>query len=100
MKSIITSLLLLITLSACASKQTVHIPADKAVSNASIKCSVPRPQVCTREYRPVCARVDTGIRCVTTPCPSFKKKTYANACTACADDKVLDYREGPCEISK
>jgi predicted methyltransferase len=60
------------------------------------ECTEPRRPMCTREYRPVCADVDTGIRCITTPCPSVEQKTYANGCTACADSKVLGYREGAC----
>lgn len=53
--------------------------------------------MCTREYFPVCATRDTGVRCVTTPCPSSEEKTYSNGCTACSDVKVLEYRLGACE---
>lgn len=60
-------------------------------------CPEQRPQICTREYIPVCAARDTGIRCVTTPCPSSEEKTYSNGCTACSDAKVLEYRAGACE---
>lgn len=60
------------------------------------QCTEPRSTMCTREYRPVCADVDTGIRCVTTPCNSSEKKTYANGCTACADPKVIGYAPGAC----
>ena len=59
-------------------------------------CKEPRKSICTKEYRPVCAIRDTGIRCVTTPCPSTKEITYSNACTACADEKVISYRIGAC----
>jgi alkaline phosphatase D len=51
-----------------------------------IPCPEPRPQVCTREYRPVCATFKDG---------SFK--TYSNGCTACTDPAVTGYREGTCE---
>ena len=60
------------------------------------KCTDPRPQICTREFRPVCSQVDTGVRCVTTPCPSTEKKTSSNACTACADPKVHGYWLNAC----
>lgn len=60
------------------------------------ECTEPRRPMCTREYRPVCADVDTGIRCIKAPCPSIEKKTYANGCTACADAKVAGYRPGAC----
>jgi hypothetical protein len=46
----------------------------------------PRPQVCTMDYRPVCASLATGDR-----------KTYANACGACADSAVVSWHEGECQ---
>ena len=61
-----------------------------------ITCKDPRPEICTKEYRPVCAEVDTGLRCVKAPCASKDHKTYSNACTACADHKVFGYRFGTC----
>ena len=60
------------------------------------ECTDPRPQACTREFRPVCSQVDTGVRCVTTPCPSTENKTSSNACTACADPKVHGYWLSAC----
>ena len=63
----------------------------------SVKCSQPRPKICTMDYNPVCATRDTGIRCVTTPCPSTEKATYSNACTACADKNVFSYTSGECK---
>jgi hypothetical protein len=59
-------------------------------------CTDPRPQVCTMDYRPVCATRDTGIRCVTTPCPSTEKRTYSNGCGACSDPKVSGYVPEAC----
>lgn len=59
-------------------------------------CKDPRPQICSREYNPVCAIKNTGIVCMTTPCPSTEVKTYATGCTACADAKVIKYQQGPC----
>ena len=59
-------------------------------------CESPRPQICTREYNPVCAVKDTGVRCVTTPCPSAEEVTYATGCTACSDSKVIKHRPGAC----
>jgi len=61
-----------------------------------VECVVPRPEVCTRDWRPVCALRDTGIRCVTTPCDAWERKTFANACTACADAAVYGWRPGEC----
>ncbi len=56
-----------------------------------------RNVACTKEYDPVCAEVDTGIRCVTTPCPSTEWKTYSNACVACSNPTTLGWKEGACE---
>ncbi len=68
----------------------------KPSMGAYTECKDPRPQACTREFRPVCSNVDTGVRCVTTPCPSTTKKTSSNACTACADPKVYGYWANAC----
>ena len=48
-------------------------------------CTDPRPQVCTMDYRPVCAQLEDG---------SFK--TYSNGCTSCTDQEVTGYTEGAC----
>ena len=68
------------------------------VSGATV-CEDPRPEMCTREYRPVCALRDTGVRCVTEPCDNTEQKTYGNACDACADPAVISYTEGACEAA-
>ncbi len=68
-------------------------PSDPSTS---ITCITPRPEMCTKEYRPVCATRDSGVRCVTTPCPSTETATYGNACDACADPKVTSHRQGAC----
>jgi hypothetical protein len=72
------------------------VPAEQEM----IICQTPRPQVCTLNYLPVCAERDTGIRCITAPCPSTERKTYSNACSACADLKVLGYRPAKCESAQ
>ena len=58
------------------------IPGEKELKT----CPEPRPQMCTREYRPVCAKLDDG-----------SMKTYSNGCTACTDTKVVGYYPGACE---
>jgi len=83
--------LMLSILSACTTVKSVREETNY------IECTDPRPQICTREYRPVCARVDTRVRCVTTPCPSTRLKTYGNACSACGDKKVYGYIPGECQ---
>jgi hypothetical protein len=56
-----------------------------------------RPDMCMHLYKPVCAEVDNGVRCVTTPCNSTDKKNYPNGCSACADPKVVGHWPVPCE---
>ena len=77
----------------------VHSPTQnlKVGESPHVECSDPRPEACTREYRPVCAARDTGTRCVTQPCDALELKTYPNACTACSDQEVFGYHQGECE---
>ena len=76
----------------------------KKIIISSIKtvhaCKEPRSQVCTKEYRPVCAEIDTAIRCFKAPCPSTKSVTKSNACVACADKGVYSYVAGACEAKR
>ena len=73
--------------------------SEKQIIDGSvyIKCIDPRPQICTREYIPVCAIKNTDVECVTTPCPTTENNTHATGCTACADPKVIKYKQGKCE---
>ncbi len=48
-------------------------------------CSEPRPEVCTREYAPVCGFKLDGA-----------SKTYSNGCTACAEEEIMGYKNGEC----
>ncbi len=84
------SLLLGLSLIACQSGSKLKKPS----SNTFVQCKSPRPEMCTKQYLPVCASKDTGIRCVTTPCPSRQDVTYSNACSACTDPKVYGYISG------
>jgi len=50
-----------------------------------IKCSEPRPEMCTMDYQPVCGfNLDNS------------SKTYSNACSACSQQKVIKYMKGDC----
>jgi hypothetical protein len=51
-----------------------------------IRCTEPRPEICTQEYLPVCAKLKNGA-----------KQTYASGCVACSDANVVSYRPDPCE---
>ena len=46
---------------------------------------IPRPQMCTRDYRPACGLRRDGSR-----------KTYGNACSACSDPEVVSQAAGAC----
>ena len=48
-------------------------------------CPEQIPEICTQDYRPVCAKQKDGSH-----------KTYSNACTACSEQNVVDYRNGSC----
>lgn len=51
--------------------------------------------LCTLEYNPICGRIDTGIRCITTPCPSYDYETYSNQCFL--DSKDAEFvHDGEC----
>ncbi len=50
-----------------------------------ILCEEPRPQICTREYNPVCATLKNG-----------SAKTHSTACTSCSDSAVVGYKMGEC----
>lgn len=84
---------LTVSITACASPDT----STKSAAKPELAlCPEQRPQVCTTDYRPVCVTKDTGIRCVTAPCPSTEQKTYSNACSACADVKVIGHIPDEC----
>lgn len=95
--SIIGTLSLLFLMSCQDNKLTTNpTPNPTKPTGIYTECKDPRTKACTREFRPVCGRVDTGVRCVTTPCPSTENKTYSNFCTACADADVYGYWKNAC----
>jgi len=51
----------------------------------SSRCSDPRPEVCTSHYDPVCGIDEDGSR-----------RTYGNACNACADPAIVRHMPGEC----
>ncbi len=50
-----------------------------------ILCEEPRPKICAREYKPVCARFKDG-----------HSKTYATGCNSCTDKAVVGYTADSC----
>lgn len=55
------------------------------VPESALVCEEPRPEMCTRDYRPVCGTLSSN-----------KHKTYSNGCTACSDSNVVWAIEGEC----
>ena len=75
----------LLFMSACGkSIRQAAVPEDRTNQDLTT-CTSPRPQVCTQQYDPVCARLQNGTW-----------KTSASACTACSDRQVTGYLVGPC----
>lgn len=68
---------------ACATPPGGRVEASGPATTA---CTEPRPQICTANYDPVCARLGDGTYA-----------TYANACMACGDGDVSGHRPGPCD---
>ncbi len=50
-----------------------------------VECTDPRPEMCTRDYRPVCGLRDDG-----------ELVTGSNGCTACSDPRIRGHRPGAC----
>jgi len=77
-----------ITLNGCSANTSTESTSlgkgDSKKNNVTI-CTEPRPQICTREYKPVCAKLRDG-----------SVKTYATGCTACADSNVISYVDKAC----
>ncbi|WP_339670619.1 hypothetical protein [Dasania marina] len=71
---------------ACAAALLGCASAERSVPDSAGGCAEPRPQICTREYRPVCGVQENSLA-----------KSYGNACTACADVQVVYYLEGACK---
>ncbi|WP_425068285.1 hypothetical protein [Reyranella sp.] len=59
--------------------------APESLPVAGGPCADPRPQMCTKDYRPACGQLRDGTR-----------KTYGNACTACSDPQVVTQGAGAC----
>jgi len=79
---------------ACSDEQPMEI---EVAAQAVTECTNPRPEMCTMDYRPVCATKDTGVRCVTQPCDSTEIATYSNGCSACSDPVVLSHVPEACK---
>lgn len=77
----ILGLILSVSLSACTTTKE-----NSGLVNPAEKCPSPRPEMCTRDYRPVCATLSDGTNV-----------TYPNGCEACSNPNVQGYSPGSCE---
>jgi tetratricopeptide (TPR) repeat protein len=59
--------------------------APESMPVAGGPCADPRPQMCTRDYRPACGQRRDGSR-----------QTYGNPCSACSDAQVVTQSAGAC----
>lgn len=87
-------IVMVIALVGCQADEPLKPAAPSMVDNTPdnyVECKDPRPEICTKQYDPVCAQKDTGVRCVTTPCLSTENITASNSCTACSDPEILGY---------
>jgi len=75
-----------LTLTACASGSSPQINPD---AGELTLCPEPRPEVCTMEYRVVCAQMQDG---------SFRE--FSNGCSSCTDPNVVGYRDGSCPVAE
>lgn len=65
--------------------ETRPVAPEMPVPQAGV-CDEPRPKICTLQYQPVCAVMESG-----------RITTYPSACNACADIAVVSWRPEPCE---
>jgi hypothetical protein len=59
----------------------------------AIDCTDPRPEICTKEYMPVCGQVQ--VQCIRAPCYPVMQ-TFGNKCEACANTMTISYFTGEC----
>ncbi|MGH1372616.1 MAG: hypothetical protein ACRBBW_11300 [Cellvibrionaceae bacterium] len=69
-----------VALAGCQSSKTIEPNHSRTQA-----CEEPRPQMCTYQYDPVCARHADG-----------HYSTKSNACSACSDSSVIETYAGEC----
>ena len=82
---LLLSLSISLLLVACATTSEEKNNINEPGALDLILCEEPRPQVCTREYNPVCATLKDG-----------GTKTGPTGCTSCSDPEVVGYKMGAC----
>ena len=79
----ILALLSLLSISCASNNEKNDINEPGALD--LILCEEPRPQICTREYNPVCGTLKDG-----------STTTGSTGCTSCSDSNVVGYKMGAC----
>ena len=82
-KYVTVTIFILITGQSCLAikKDQGNLQSDQLSNKYNLTiCTDPRPQVCTMDYQPVCAKLNDE-----------NLKTYSNSCTACSDVNVVTY---------
>ena len=85
--TIVAIITLGVVISSCASEELV----------APVNCSDLTMGRCESIAAPLCARRDTGRRCIRAPCDSVEYVPASNACTICDNKKVDKVFAGTCE---
>ena len=78
----VITLFMSLMLSGCASVMN----EDNSGVPESVICPEERPEICTMQYEPVCAKLMNNTL-----------QTYSNSCSACADKQAIAYQHGECK---
>lgn len=79
------------------------VTRDSAETTPLRSCSPESRQAetCAQLFQPVCADIDTGVRCVRAPCDEdHALQTFSSACEACRAPKTIGYRDGACPAAR
>lgn len=102
---------LLSTLAACqAGSATDEEPLTDLLPENLTPCRGDRPDVCTQQYDPVCGYFqpgpdDEGLSsskdwATESGATARQQRTFGNACSACAEKKVVGFVRGECPTPK